>query len=446
MRSGTIYALASASGPAGVAVVRLSGPHAGEAWRRMTGAPLPSPRRLVRMRFNDPDTGEALDDGLGAWFAAPSSFTGEDVAEFHLHGGRAVVAGVLAALRRIDGLRLAEPGEFTRRAFENGKMDLTAAEGLADLVAAETAAQRRQALRQMQGALGALYEGWRQDLLGGLAHVEAAIDFADEELPEGLIEDVRRRALTVRDAMAAHLADGRRGERLRDGVHVAIIGPPNAGKSSLLNLLARREAAIVAETAGTTRDVIEVHLDLGGVPVVVADTAGLREGGDAIECEGVRRAEARAAEADVRMAVFDATLWPEADVRTAALVDGATVVVVNKCDLAMPSPPLAVGGTEAVAVSVRTGAGIDELTARLTAMVAGCCPAVGAPAMTRARHREATEDCVAALERFVAGDVAVPELAAEDLRLATRALGRITGRVDVEDVLDVIFRDFCIGK
>ncbi|MBE0533395.1 MAG: tRNA uridine-5-carboxymethylaminomethyl(34) synthesis GTPase MnmE [Rhodospirillales bacterium] len=446
MKSGTIYALATANGPAGVAVIRLSGPEAGEALRHLTGAAPPAPRRLVRMRFTDPRNGETLDDGLGAWFAAPGSFTGEDVVEFHLHGGRAVVAGVLAALGRIEGLRLAEPGEFTRRAFENGKMDLTAAEGLADLVAAETAAQRRQALRQMQGALGALYEGWRHDLLGGLAHVEAAIDFADEDLPEGLIEGVRVRVATLRDAMAAHLADGRRGERLRDGVHVAIIGPPNAGKSSLLNLLARREAAIVADTAGTTRDVIEVHLDLGGLPVVVADTAGLREGGDAIECEGVRRAEARAAEADVRIAVFDATRWPAADGRAAALVDSATVVVINKSDLATPPPPLAVGGVSALAVSVRTGAGIEDLLAKLAAAVAARCPAAGAPAMTRARHREALEDCVAALDRFVGGSAATPELAAEDLRLATRALGRITGRVDVEDMLDVIFRDFCIGK
>jgi tRNA modification GTPase len=246
--------------------------------------------------------------------------------------------------------------------------------------------------------------------------------------------------------MTAHLADGRRGERLRDGVHVAIIGPPNAGKSSLLNLLARREAAIVAETAGTTRDVIEVHLDLGGLPVVVADTAGLREGGDAIECEGVRRAEARAAESDVRIAVFDATRWPAADGRAAALVDGATVVVINKSDLVTPPPPLELGGVEALAVSVRTGSGIEDLLARLAAAVAERCPVAGAPAMTRARHREALEDCMGALDRFVAGGAATPELAAEDLRLATRALGRITGRVDVEDMLEVIFRDFCIGK
>jgi len=445
MRSGTIYALASGAGPAGVAVVRVSGPEAGAAWGRLTGRAPPAPRRLVRVRLADGEGGEALDDGLGVWFAGPASFTGEDVAEFHVHGGRAVVAGVLAALGRVGGLRPAEPGEFTRRAFENGKMDLTAAEGLADLVAAETAAQRRQALRQMRGALGALYEGWRRELLGGLAHVEAALDFADEDLPEGLIDAARRRAAALREAMAAHLADGRRGERLRDGVQVAIIGPPNAGKSSLLNLLARREAAIVAETAGTTRDVIEVHLDLAGLPVVVADTAGLRDAGDPVECEGVRRAAARAAEADLRIAVFDATRWPETASRTAELVDGDTLVVINKIDLATPPPPLAVNGVEGMAVSVRTGAGIDGLLERLATAVAARCPAAGAPAMTRARHRQALEECVAALGRFVAGD-AVAELAAEDLRLATRALGRITGRVDVEDMLDVIFRDFCIGK
>lgn len=444
MKDGTIFALASGGAPAGVAVVRVSGPAAGMAWRRLTGtAPAPA-RRLVRAHLRDSEGGEALDDGLAAWFAGPASFTGEDVAEFHLHGGRAVVAAVLAALGGLPGLRPAEPGEFTRRAYENGKMDLTAAEGLADLVAADTSAQRRQAIRQMRGELGAVYEGWRRRLLAGLAHLEAAIDFADEDLPAGLIDGVRREAEGLRREIAAHLADGRRGERLRDGVHVAIVGPPNAGKSSLLNLLARRDVAIVAETAGTTRDVIEVHLDLGGYPVIVADTAGLREGGDAIESEGVRRATARAAEADLKLAVFDATRWPEADGRAAALVDRDSVVVVNKADLASPAPPLSVNGIEALAVSVKTGAGIEALLGRLAGAVAERCPAAGAPAMTRVRHRRALEDCLAGLERFLT--VAEAELAAEDLRLAARSLGRITGRVDVEDVLDVIFRDFCIGK
>jgi len=446
MKGGTIFALASGGGRAGIAVIRVSGERAGEAWRRLTGRDLPPPRRLVRAGLNDPGTGEALDDGLGAWFAAPASFTGEDVVEFHVHGGPAVVAGVLAALGRLDGLRLAEPGEFTRRAFEHGRMDLTAAEGLADLVAAETAAQRRQALRQLEGGLARLYEGWRERLLGGLAHVEATIDFADEDLPGGLIEEVRREAGALRAAIAGHMADDRRGERLRAGVEVAIIGPANAGKSSLLNRLARREAAIVAETAGTTRDVIEVRLDLGGNPVTVADTAGLREGGDAVEREGVRRAAERARQADLKLAVFDATRWPEADGRTAALVDGDTLAVVNKVDLATPAPPLSVGGVPVLPISVRTGEGIEALMRSLAEAVAARCPAAGAPLMTRARHREALADCLAALDRFLAAEAASPELAAEDLRLAARALGRITGRVDVEDVLDVVFRDFCIGK
>ncbi len=271
-----------------------------------------------------------------------------------------------------------------------------------------------------------------------------AIDFADEDLPSVLIEDVAGGWWRY-VFHGGHLGDGRRGERSRTASMWRSSGRPTR-EVELLNLLARREAAIVAETAGTTRDVIEVHLDLAGLPVVVADTAGLREGGDAIECEGVRRAEARAAAADIRLALFDATRWPETDGRTAALVDGSTVVAINKADLETPRPPLAVNGIEGLAVSVRTGAGIEGLIKRLADAVATVCPAFGAPAMTRARHREAVEECVAALGRFIGGDMATPELAAEDLRLATRALGKITGRVDVEDLLDVIFRDFCIGN
>ena len=444
MKTGTIYALASGGGLSGVAVIRVSGPQAGAAFRALAGRDLPAPRRMTRVRLRDPGCGEVLDDGLACWFAGPASFTGEDVAEFHLHGGRAVVAGVIEALGGFDGLRLAEPGEFTRRAFENGKMDLTAAEGVADLVAAETAGQRRQALRQMQGALGDLYEGWRSRLLAGLAHLEAAIDFSDEDLPEDLIPRVRQDAAELRKEIAVHLADGHKGERLRDGVQVAIIGPPNAGKSSLLNLLARRDAAIVSETAGTTRDVIEVRMDLGGLPVLVADTAGLRDGTDAMEQEGVRRATRRAEEADLRLAVFDATAWPDLDARTLGLVDGDTVAVVNKSDLAAPAPPLTANGVAVLPVSAKDGTGIAALEMALGEAVAARCSVGSAPQVTRARHREALADCEAALARFL--ETGSPELAAEDLRLATRALGRITGRVGVEDMLDVIFRDFCIGK
>lgn len=444
MKTGTIFALASGGAPAGIAVVRISGAGAGGALRKLCGRDLPTPRYLQRVRLINPQNREALDDGLAIWFPAPHSFTGEDVAEFHIHGGRAVVAGVLDALGREAGLRIAEPGEFTRRAFENGKMDLTAAEGLADLVAAETAAQRRQALRQMGGALREIYEGWRARLMGALAHLEATIDFSDEDLPEGLVEGVRREIRGLAGEIARHMADGFRGERLRDGIEVAIIGPPNAGKSSLLNLLARRDAAIVSETAGTTRDVIEVHMDLGGYPVIVADTAGLRDGGDAVENEGVRRATKRARDADLKLAVFDGTHWPGIDPRTLELVDADTVVVVNKIDLGMPSPPIEIKGRKALGVSARSGEGINRLEKAITEAVAEKCPATGAPAMTRARHREALVECASAIERFLEGSE--PELAAEDLRLATRALGRITGGVDVEDLLDVIFADFCIGK
>jgi tRNA modification GTPase len=444
VKADTIFALASAPGRAGVAVMRLSGPEAGTALARLAGA-LPPPRRAARRRFADPRTGEAIDDGLALFFPAPHSFTGEDVAELHIHGSRAVIAALLDALAALPGLRLAEPGEFTRRAFEHGKLDLTAAEGLADLVAAETAAQRRQALRQLEGALGRLYEDWRERLLRALAHLEAAIDFPEEGLPEDLSGTVRESAAALRAEIARHLADGHRGERLRDGVAVAIIGPPNAGKSSLMNALARRDVAITSAVAGTTRDVIEVALDLGGYAMVLADTAGLRDAADSIEEEGVRRARARAAAADLRLLVLDAT--EPVPALPAGLVDRDTVVILNKVDLGVGdvgerADRLADG--PALRLSVLTGMGMSALLARLEKEVAARFAPGDAPLLTRARHREALEACISALDRFTQQPAL--ELAAEDLRLATQALGRITGRVDIEDMLDVIFREFCIGK
>jgi tRNA modification GTPase len=446
----TIFALASGGGRAGVAVIRVSGPLAGAALAGMMGKGGKSsdtlPRRAVYTPLYDPEGGDGLDDGLVIWFPGPASFTGEDVAEFHVHGGPAVIAGVLEALSRMEGLRLAEPGEFTRRAFENGKMDLTAAEGLADLIEAETAAQRKQALRQLEGELGRVYEAWRERLLSALSHSEAAIDFSDEDLPDTIVAAAAAEIASLEQEIVAHLTDKRRGERLRDGCLIAIIGPPNAGKSSLLNCLARRDAAIVSEVAGTTRDVIEVHLDLGGYPVTVADTAGLRDGGDAIEVEGIRRARRKAEDSDLRLAVFDGVAWPDADPSTLGLVDVDTLVVINKCDLAKPTPPLEVAGQPALAVSALTGDGIDTLLAAAAERVGAMMDVGGSPALTRTRHREALEECRDALARYLGGPGLSPELAAEDLRLAARALGRITGRVDVDDILDVIFRDFCIGK
>jgi tRNA modification GTPase len=399
---------------------------------------LPAARVARHVRLRDPDSGDAIDDGLALWFPGPHSVTGEDVAELHLHGSRAVIAAVMAALRR-RGLRLAEPGEFTRRAFRNGKLDLLQAEAIADLAAAETEAQRRQALRQLDGRLGELYRGWGERLLRLLAHLEAAIDFPDEDLPPAIEARIAADTTSLAGEIARHLADDHRGERLRDGIAVAILGPPNAGKSSLLNQLARREAAITSPIAGTTRDVIEVAIDLAGYPVVLADTAGLRDSGEEIEREGLRRALQRAEAAELRLFVFDAAR--PGDATGAARWPGPdTLLVANKIDLVGRGAALPSG---AIAVSARSGAGIAGLTQTLAAHVAERYD-VAAPLLTRARHREALETAFAALARSHAAEL--PELRAEDLRLAWRSLGRITGRVDVEDLLDVIFADFCLGK
>jgi len=441
----TIYALSTARGRAAIAVIRVSGPRAGAALAALGVAAGLQPRVAKLVRLRHPASGEAIDDALALWFPAPRSETGEDVAELHVHGGRAVIAGVLAALGKVSGLRPAEAGEFTKRAFLNGKIDLTGAEGLGDLVEAETEAQRRQALRQMEGGLAALYDDWRQHLIRALAHLEAEIDFADEDLPAGVERAaiVEITALSVQ--IAAHLDDGRRGEVLRDGFSAAILGAPNVGKSSLMNTLTRRETAIVSAIAGTTRDIVEAHLDLGGYPILLADTAGLREideteGRDPIEREGIQRARHRAENADLRILVFDARTG--LDSATATLAGPDAILVANKIDLvegAMPSLPLG-----ALAVSANRGDGIAALRDRIGAEAEMRMAAGPAPVITRARHRAALEECAECLKRALY--VSSPELRAEDIRLAARALGRITGRVDVEDLLDVIFREFCIGK
>ena len=439
----TIYAPATAPGRSGLAVIRLSGPAAGESLRQLTGAPLPEPRKIVRRSINHPITGETLDQGMVAWFPAPHSFTGEEGAELYLHGGRAVLAAVLGALGKLQNLKLAEPGEFTRRAFLNGRLDLTEVEGLADLVAAETEAQRRQAVRQLDGVLGELYGGWSESLTAALARLEAAIDFPDEDLPANLIVSVTEQVAPVAKAISQHLADGHRGERLREGLSVAILGPPNAGKSSLFNALAKREAAIVSPQEGTTRDVLEVVLDLGGYPVLLADTAGLRRTRNEIEAEGVRRAERRAEDADLRIFVLDAERVAEQLPNLLNLKRDQDLVLANKTDL-LGDRPLPGVGLPMLPISVRSGAGLNELVARIGEIAAQSMDSVGSPALTRARHRSALEEALVALTR--SREARDPELMAEDLRLAVRAIGRITGRVDVEDLLDRIFFEFCIGK
>ncbi|XP_053906472.1 tRNA modification GTPase GTPBP3, mitochondrial isoform X4 [Cuculus canorus] len=458
--SDTIFALSSGHGRCGVAVIRTSGPGSRGALQSLTGRPEPPPPRVLALRrIRDPDTAEPLDRGLVVWFPGPQSFTGEDCAELHVHGGPAVLSGVLRAL----GLRPAEPGEFTRRAFRRGKLDLTAAEGLGDLIRAETEAQRRQALRQMEGELGRLYERWSETLTQALAHLEAYIDFSeDDNVEEEVLARVDATVRALAQQIGAHLRDGRRGELLRGGVHAVIAGPPNVGKSSLLNLLCRRPAAIVSPVAGTTRDVVEVALNVGGYPLVLSDTAGLREATDPIEQEGVSRARERLKQADLVLAVLDAAAVPtEPSGLGAALgsllppTSPPCILVLNKADLLRgdgaalrdacargdPLPPTTL-------LSCKTGEGLDRLLELLARQLARLCgdPLAGSPSLTQSRHSLHLGDCAAALARYDRERRRDLGLAAERLRLARRHLGRITGHVGAEEVLDIIFRDFCVGK
>jgi len=439
----TIVALSSAAGRAGLAVVRLSGPGAESCVTVLAGV-VPAPRRAALRKIIDHRSGTLLDRGLILWFPAPASFTGEDCAEFQVHGSRAVVAGVIDTLCSLEGVRLAEPGEFSRRAFENGKLDLSAVEGLADLIDAETEAQRVQALRQMEGAFADRCAAWGHQLRQCLAWLEAAIDFPDEELPADLFARVRPGVETVLKAVDAWLSEPNRGGVIRDGFQIAIVGPPNVGKSSILNAIAQRDVAIVSERAGTTRDVIEVRIDLGGYAVVLADTAGLRTGGalDPVEQEGIARALSRSRAADLVLQVRDAGSALEAPVGDA---DGAEVSVdclmlLNKTDL----PDAADARPGELAISAVTGAGMDRLMVRILERIEAGYAATPHPALTRQRHRTALENCRDALQRALAATDA--ELCAEDLRLALRAMDQLIGKTGVEDLLDMIFRDFCIGK
>jgi len=348
-----------------------------------------------------------------------------------------VTAALLAELAKIDGFRPAERGEFTRRAVENGKMDLTAAEGLADLIDAETQEQRKQALRQMGGALGRLYDDWRTRLTTVLAWFEAYVDFPEEEVPSSVAADIRSKIESLKNDMERHLADGKRGERLRDGYRIVLAGAPNAGKSSLLNKLARRDVAIVSSTAGTTRDVIEVRMDIDGYPVIVADTAGLRDSNEEIEAEGIRRAKQQADQADMILAVIDGSV-DDNDAETNKLPPEKTVRLINKADKISDRK-----GTD-LFVSAKTGEGIDALLDLIGKTVVDAMSMNEEPSLTRLRHRQALENCVDSLNAALAAPAV--ELAAEDVRMAVRFLGKITGRVDVEDVLDIVFKDFCIGK
>jgi tRNA modification GTPase len=430
----SIFALASHPGRAGVAVVRVSGPLAADCVQALAGA-LPQPRRasLRRLAWR----GTEIDHALLLWFPAPHSYTGEDVAEFHLHGGRAVREALFSALVE-QGLRPAEPGEFSRRAVENGKLDLTRAEAIADLVDAETPAQLRQALRQHDGVLADLYEGWRTQLIAALGRAEAAIDFSDDGVGDAEFAAARRAASEIIEQIQIHMDDSGRGESLREGLRLTILGPPNAGKSSLINALARRDIAIVSDTPGTTRDVIEVRLDLGGYLLLVADTAGVRDTAEPIEAEGVRRALSHA-KGGMTLLLLDGS----ADNPCAGLppdLPEPDLIVWNKADL-FNCERLRDG----LSISLKTGEGVSMLLKMLQQKVQHKLEG-SAPALTRPRHRHALREAVAHLQHGLAAPQDQPELLAEDLRLAMRAIGRITGQVDVEELLDFVFRDFCIGK
>ncbi len=445
----TIFALSSGAGTAGVAVIRLSGPKALNALKELSGKDLPKPRMAALREISDPKTGSRLDKSLVLTFPTPASFTGEDVVELHLHGGRSVITGVLDALADMDGLRMAEPGEFSRRAFENEKLDLTEAEGLNDLIHAQTAAQREQALRQLDGALKDLYENWRGRLIGHLAHLEADIDFPDEDLPEGVAGAVLPNITGLRDDIENYLKDNKRSEAIRDGFRIVILGEPNAGKSTLMNALSKSDVAIVSDEKGTTRDVIEVNLDLGGYPIRLIDTAGLREGEGDVEREGIRRAEKQAADADLKLVLVRADEWPNIPDAAAKWLDDDAFLVItqtDRIDMFHVKHDDASHTIKIIPASVKEDAGLDTLLSTIEVHVTDAMAPRELPSLTRVRHRKSLEDTINHLYRFEenAGFDAV--LAAEDVRMASRSLGKITGRVGVEDMLDVVFSDFCIGK
>jgi len=447
----TIYALATAQGRAGIAVIRISGPAAERALMKLAPnlVALPAPRYAQRLSLFETESNfdqspVQIDDALAVRFNGPNSFTGEDVVELHVHGGHAVISALMTCLSSIEGLRPAEPGEFSRRAFENGKMDLTAVEAIADLVDAETSAQRQQALTQMGGALAKTYYGWRERLVKAMAFAEASIDFSEEDIPEDLSRQSLDALKVLAQEIREHLSDSNIGERIRDGFRIALTGAPNVGKSSLLNALAKRDVAIVSDIAGTTRDVIEVPMDLSGYAAVIIDTAGIRESEDVIEREGVRRALEQAASADLRLHLVDSVEAAEM-----AEHNPDTIVVMNKCDL-LSNNDLGKALLGVHLLSIKMNDGLESLIVEMSERISNQAAyrSKSSAPLTRARHRHALEECVDALDRaFVSADAGADvEMMAEDVRVAAQALGRITGCVDVEELLDRIFSDFCIGK
>ena len=442
----TIYALSTGPGIAGIAIIRVSGKNTADVIKKITGNKLPNPREATRRKFNYINTNELIDEGVLLWFPAPNSYTGEDLAEFHVHGSRAVITALHKTIAQIENCRLAEPGEFTKRAFQNGKISLLKAESIADLISSETEIQRKQALKIMSGKSSNQFNSWRAKLLKILSHVEAKIDFPDENLPKDILIDIQKTSDQVSFEIQKTLNDQKVGEKIREGFKIAIIGPTNAGKSSLLNYLSKRDVAIVSETAGTTRDVIETHLNLDGYPVIVSDTAGIRDSKNEIEQKGVKLALNRADDADLKLVIIDGNS-NDLNKTLKDFVDENAILVVNKSDLLNGNLNEKFKKHEYVLVSIKNNSNLDQLISKIKNKLKNKFISNEDILITRERHRQHLEHCIAYLKSFKNKKGSKEfDKAAEDLRLATRHLGMIVGKVDVEELLDSIFNDFCIGK
>ncbi len=442
----TIYALSSGPGISGIAVIRVSGKNTAEVIKKLTGSKLPSPRVATLKKFNKNGKKELIDEGVIIWFPGPNSYTGEDLAEFHVHGSRAVIKAMHLAISKINNCRLAEPGEFTKRAFQNGRINLLKAESIADLISAETEIQRKQALKIMSGKSSDQFNLWREQLLKILSHVEAKIDFPDENLPKNIINAIRKTSNNILIEIKKTLNDQKVGERIREGFRIAIVGPTNSGKSSLLNYLSKRDVAIVSEIAGTTRDVIETHLNLDGYPVVVSDTAGIRDSKNEIEKMGIKIALNRAEDADLKLVIVSAKNVNFTGVLKGLLTKNA-VLVVNKSDLMKGKFNSKFKKYEHVLISIKKDSNLNKLISKIKNKLKNKFTTAEDILITRERHRQNLINCVHHLEKFEKKKSAQDfDKAAEDLRLATRHLGMIVGKVDVEELLGSIFNDFCIGK
>ena len=443
----TIYALSSGPGVSGVAIIRISGPEASKVIKSLTGKEIPHPRVATLRKINNINTSELIDEGIIIWFPGPESYTGEDMAEIHVHGGKAVVISVQNEISKIKNCRLAEPGEFTKLAFLNGKINLLKAESIGDLIASETEIQRRQAIDIMSGLHAKKYEAWRQKLLGILSNVEAKIDFPDEDLPKDILSNIKKTTSDISIEIKKVLDDQRVGERIREGFKIAILGPANAGKSTLLNYFSKREVAIVSEIAGTTRDVIETHLNIDGYPVILSDTAGIRDAKDEIEKRGVKLALKQAEKADLNIVVIEPKSGYFTGVLKSLITSDKTILVMNKSDLGVDIKFDEFKKLNPICISLKNDTDVNKLTYEIRNRLKSKFLVSENTLITRERHRKNLENCVLHLENFASKkELDDFDKGAEDLRLACRELGKIVGQIDVEEVLGSIFNDFCIGK